>query len=131
MLPLYPSPEQPATLGFSVLDQQGYNVWNIEANVKIQKDGNVIFASPKEKYEISDFYVQHAFPETGNYQVILEATIPEQPEMLTTDFEVIIGQETDLSGITAILLTGGVVGGITGALFLMRRAKGSKGLRPD
>ena len=126
--PLYPNTERPTSLGFSVLDQQGYNVWNVEASVKVQKDGNTIFTSPKMKYEISDIFVEYAFPEKGNYKVILEANIPDEPEAMIVDFAIAVGQNTDSNGFVTIMLTGGIVGGITGALFLMRRARSSRGL---
>lgn len=127
--PLYPNTERPTTLGFSVLDSQGYNVWNMEADVKVQKDGNMVFASPKTKHEISDFFIEYLFPEKGRYDVILEASIPEEPQVITADFVLVIGQDVDSNGLAMIVLTGGVVGGVTGALFLMRRSKSSKGLR--
>ncbi len=129
--PLYPNTERPTTLGFSVLDNQGYNVWNVEANVNVQKDGNMIFTSPKTKHEISDFFVEYLFPEKGRYDVMLEASIPGEPQVITADFVLLIGQDADSNGLAMIILTGGVVGGVTGALFLMRRAKSSKGLRSD
>jgi hypothetical protein len=126
--PLYPSTERPTSLGFSVLDQQGYNVWNMEASVKVQKDGNTIFTSPKTKYEISDIFIEYMFPQKGSYRVTLEANIPNEPEAMIADFELTVGQNTDSNGFVTIILTGGIVGGITGALFLMRRARSSKGL---
>lgn len=126
--PLYPNTERPTSLGFSVLDQQGYNVWNMEANVKVQKDGNTIFTSPKTKYEISDMYVEYMFPEKGNYKVTLEANIPDEPEAVIADFDLTVGQDSDSFGYLLIILTGSVVGGVVGGLFLVRRAKGSKGI---
>ncbi|MGH9878085.1 MAG: hypothetical protein ACRD5H_10640 [Nitrososphaerales archaeon] len=129
--PLYPNTERPTSLGFSVLDQQGYNVWNMEASVKVQKDGSTIFTSPKTKHEISDIFVEYVFPEKGNYLVMLEANIPNEPDTVVADFQLIVGQDTDSFGFLFIVLTGSVVGGVTGALFLVRRAKGNKRLRPD
>lgn len=127
--PLYPNTERPTSLGFSVLDQQGYNVWNMEAIVKIQKDGDTVFTSPKTKYEISDMYIEYMFPEKGNYQVTLEANIPDEPEAVIADFQVTVGQDTDPFGFLIVILTGSAVGGVVGGVFLVRRAKGRKGLR--
>jgi hypothetical protein len=125
--PLYPNTERPTSLGFSVLDQQGYNVWNMEATVKLEKDGNTIFTSPKTKYEISDMYVEYTFPENGNYQVALEAIIPDEPEAVIVDFELTVGQDTDPFGYLVIILTGSIVGGVVGGLFLVKRTRGKKG----
>jgi hypothetical protein len=127
-LPLYPTPGQPVTLGFSVLDQQGYNIWNMEAIVKVQQDGEIIFTSPKTKYEISDFYLEYTFPDNGNYQIVLEGIIPEQPEALTADFGIIIGQETNFAAPNMMMIAGGIAGAgaIAGALYFKRRGKAAK-----
>ncbi|MFQ5968948.1 MAG: hypothetical protein ACE5J2_00430 [Nitrososphaerales archaeon] len=136
ILPLSLSAEQPATLGFSILDEQGSNVWNLEASVKVQKDGDTIFTSPKARYEISDFYIEYIFPEEGRYQVMLDADIADEPKTVRADFGVIVGEDTGSSGLSLIsmgMIGAGVVAlislGIIGvvSLFLKRRAKGTKG----
>jgi hypothetical protein len=127
--PLYPSPERPTTLGFSILDQQGNNIWNVEAGVNIQKDGSTIFTSQKIKHEISDFYIEYMFPEEGIYQVILEANIPEESKIVKADFALMIGQKTD-SELTKIMLAGGSIGAVAVAsFFLAMRVNRAKGKR--
>jgi hypothetical protein len=100
----------------------------MEAIVKVQQDGEIIFTSPKTKYEISDFYLEYTFPDNGNYQIVLEGIIPEQPEALTADFGIIIGQETNFAAPNMMMIAGGIAGAgaIAGALYFKRRGKAAK-----
>lgn len=132
--PTYPQPERPTTLGFSILDQQGYNVWNVEASVKVQKDDATIVASPKTKYEISDFYTEYVFPEEGTYKVILEADIPEvlpsgsEMKTVRADFELVVGQ-VGLNTPALIALVGVIIGTVVVAILIKRRTTGTKDVR--
>jgi hypothetical protein len=120
--PVYPDPEEPVFLQFSVLDEIGNNALNVEASVKVQKDGEIIYASPQKWYEFGDFYIQYTFPDKGNYQIMLEFNTIDKPKTLAADFAMRVGDDT--SGnlpFIAILLGGGT--GVAGMLALfVRRA---------
>jgi peptide/nickel transport system substrate-binding protein len=87
-LPFNPVPGQPANLGFSILDEQGQNVFNISAKVAVEKDGETIYATQNKHYEISDIFMDYVFPEEGNYLAIIEAEIPDDSKSIRADFSV-------------------------------------------
>jgi hypothetical protein len=127
--PVYPDPEEPVLLQFSVLDRENNNVWNTEASVKIMKNGDTIFTWPKIKYEISDFYMQYTFPENGQYQIMLEASIPDEPELLRADFMLNVGRDNN-SGTNEFVIyavIGGVAAVVAAGLFL-RRVKSTRSI---
>lgn len=107
--PRSPNPGEPTILNFSVLDLEGNNVFNIEANVKILKDDVNIFTSPKVRYEFSDFSIQYVFPEKGNYHIVLEVAIQNESN-ISADFTITVSQPVNVSqsnvivAITAIVI---------------------------
>lgn len=129
--PVYPEPEESVLLQFSVLDSENNNVWNTEASIKIMKDGDTIFTLPKTKYEISDFYMEYTFPEKGSYEVVLEASIPNEPDLIRADFTLNVGRDINLGSSEFTLYT--VIGGIAAAivaiiLLLKRRVKSTRSI---
>lgn len=91
-----PYPDNPAigqnsTLNFSIL-QSGVNLFNIYAAVAVQKStGEVLLQEPYRQYEISDITVPYVFTEPGDYQITIEARIPDdekyQAQPLTATFD--------------------------------------------
>lgn len=91
-----PYPDNPdigqnSTLNFSIL-QNGANLFNIFAAVTVQKStGEVVLQEPYRQYEISDITVPYVFVEPGDYQVTIEARIPDhekyQAQPLTATFD--------------------------------------------
>lgn len=91
-----PYPDNPAigqnsTLNFSIL-QDGANLFNIFAALTVQKSaGEFVLQEPYRQYEISDITVPYVFEEPGDYQVTIEARIPDhekyQSQPLATTFD--------------------------------------------
>ncbi|MEM2760905.1 MAG: hypothetical protein QXU32_12925 [Nitrososphaerales archaeon] len=123
MFPFAPDPEEPVLLQFSVLDENGYNIDNVQGSVKVQKADSTIYTSPKVRYVTSDFYISYTFPEKGDYKVILEIDIPNG-QVVVADFAVKIG-ETKEEQLAMFIAGGGAVGGGL-TIFFVRYLKSHK-----
>jgi hypothetical protein len=120
--PIYPDPEEPVLLQFSVLDEIGNNALNVEAVIKVQKDGEIIYASPQKWYEFGDFYIQYTFPDKGNYQIILEFNTLDKPKILAADFAMRVGEDASGNLPLLAIIVGGSAGGAGMVTLFVRRA---------
>jgi hypothetical protein len=71
--PEYARPNEPVAIMFSVQDDSGHDVYNIDSMVEIYSavSGQRIEAWPWTTQDIGDFQVFYTFPEVGNYQIVL------------------------------------------------------------
>jgi len=71
--PEYARPNEPVAVMFSIQDQDGRDVYNIDTMVEIYSaaTGERIQAWPWTRQEIGDFQVFYNFPELGGYQIVL------------------------------------------------------------
>ncbi|MDQ3836470.1 MAG: hypothetical protein M3270_06005 [Thermoproteota archaeon] len=71
--PEYAGPNEPVAVMFSVQDDSGHDVYNIDTMVEIYSaaSGQRIEAWPWTRQDIGDFQVFYTFPEVGNYQIVL------------------------------------------------------------
>jgi hypothetical protein len=71
--PEYARPNEPVAVMFSIQDQNGRDIYNIDTMVEIYSaaTGERIEAWPWTRQEIGDFEVFYDFPELGSYQIVL------------------------------------------------------------
>jgi hypothetical protein len=71
--PEYAKPNEPVAVMFSIQDQDGRDIYNIDTMVEIYSaaTGERIEAWPWTRQEIGDFEVFYNFPELGSYQIVL------------------------------------------------------------
>jgi hypothetical protein len=71
--PEYARPNEPVAVMFSIQDQNGRDIYNIDTMVEIYSaaTGERIEAWPWTRQEIGDFEVFYNFPELGSYQIVL------------------------------------------------------------
>jgi hypothetical protein len=71
--PEYAKPNEPVAVMFSIQDQNGRDIYNIDTMVEIYSaaTGERIEAWPWTRQEIGDFEVYYNFPELGSYQIVL------------------------------------------------------------
>jgi hypothetical protein len=71
--PEYAKPNEPVAVMFSIQDQDGRDIYNIDTMVEIYSaaTGERIKAWPWTRQEIGDFEVFYNFPELGSYQIVL------------------------------------------------------------
>lgn len=89
--PPRPQPGEPATLAFSVLDRQGFNLFEMRASVELVKEGETVFEWEEEWYPISDIFLEYEYPEAGQYTVKFDARFSGQSEVVLTEFPVTVG----------------------------------------
>jgi hypothetical protein len=71
--PEYAGPNEPVAIMFSIQDQAGRDIYNIDTMVEVYSaaTGQRIEAWPWTRQEIGDFEVYYNFPELGSYQIVL------------------------------------------------------------
>ena len=71
--PEYAKPNEPVAVMFSIQDQNGRDIYNIDTMVEIYSaaTGERIEGWPWTRQEIGDFEVYYDFPELGSYQIVL------------------------------------------------------------
>lgn len=75
--PISPRVNQSSTLGFSVLDSNGANIFNTFSalTVKDRSSGETTMQFPYKFYEFSDMSFPLTFTKKGEYEVVLETRI--------------------------------------------------------
>ncbi len=93
--PTYPSPNETTTLGISILDEDGLNLFNLPTTIQIFDNDGMVVTTLENIYEFSDIYEPFVFPNTGNYRVLLEAKVPFNAPPISVDFNVVVTEKED------------------------------------
>ncbi len=109
--PIIPSPRQNTTLGFSLLDTNGNNVFNIAISAEIKEGENAIKTFPEKRYEFSDISHTYTFPREGTYKISYHANVAGDNNPVTVDFDIIVskGIPTDWQSVAITVGIAGVV----------------------
>ncbi len=113
-------PGQSTTLGFSLLGNDGNNVFNVAISGEIKEGANTIYTFPEKRYEFSDVSLDYTFPREGIYKIIYHANVAGDDTPVVADFDVFVGNSsTDANWL--IISIG--IASITGIIFWLKRKK--------
>lgn len=122
LYPKFASAGQNATLHFSILDENGYNLVGVYAALvmKEKEPGTIVEQMPYRFYESSDISIPYKFDDNSDYVATLLTRITGDSKYLATplqaDFDIPVGQTTTISPNELLLMvipfTSALVGGL-------------------
>src|SRR5574341_609839 len=89
--PINPAPDESVVLGFSLLGNDGNNLFNVAVSAEIKEGANTIYTFPEKRYEFSDISLAYTFPKEGIYKIIYHANIAGDDTPVVTDFDIFVG----------------------------------------
>ncbi len=127
--PVIPSPGQNTTLGFSLLDTNGNNVFNVAVSTEIKEGENTIKTFPEKRYEFSDISQTYTFPREGTYKIIYHANIASDNNPVTMDFDIIVSKSVPTDWQT-VVITVGIAGVVAAGIvwFRVRKSRNKPGV---
>ena len=80
--PRNPAPDEPVTIIFSIQDENGNDLYDLETMVEIYSDsmGKRIFYEPWKEQTIGDFEIPFIFEKSGTFQIILSISEANNPK---------------------------------------------------
>ena len=67
--PQTPNPNEKVKLIFSIQDNNGNDLEHLDSNIRIFRNGNIIYDSGITHYELGNFYIDFIFQDSGEYNV--------------------------------------------------------------
>ncbi len=122
--PVIPFPGQNTTLGFSLLDTNGNNVFNVAVSTEIKEGDNIIKTFPEKRYEFSDISQTYTFPREGTYKIIYHANVAGDNNPVTVDFDIIVSKSVPTDWQTVIIAVG--IAGVVAAGIVWFRVRKSR-----
>lgn len=96
-IPDFPAPKEPSVLAFTIADAKTLgHIPDADVIIKV-KQGEKVISTFEEEYMGYDVFVGYTFQDEGQYKVILEMNIPNDPQPVTAEFDVTVQQKQDLA----------------------------------